>query len=428
MQPNRRGLGRRGARNHHDFITGTSPDRVYHEEQLPWLNEAEHLADRALAHVAPPERERGDYEESEPPAWSLANGRLEVATPWYRLVLSAATGGCIVSAEIHDQEVLAGPANDLVAYRDTGGLWRMGNEYRGGTFKEIARASDWPARLSATEREGRLEVMVECELAGRHVERRLWLRGDSPVVRMQIEGSAKRQRTVTCRFPMLSAASALTMDVPGGVLERPMHKLYTPTFWPARSFAHLVDEAGWGLAAFLGGPACVGLTREGVMEWVALRHAPLELAFGFLPMPAHPASGSEDEATTLEYAVWLTRAGSYRDNLVPHRVRRALRAALFPVGAPDLDTVANAKVLTDHDGVLVTALKPAHRGEGVIARLRSYLADGESIEVGLRSPVRPIRAAWLCDARERDLGALPVHEGVVKVPVDRAITSVRLGF
>lgn len=164
------------------------------------------------------------------------------------------------------------------------------------------------------------------------------------------------------------------------------------------------------------------------MEWVALRHAPIELAFGIVPMPAHPASGTEDEATTLDYAIWLTRSGDYKENLLPRRVRHALRAALFPPGAPDLDSIANAQVVSDHDDVLVTALKPAHRGEGVIARLRSYARDGAGTEVTLRSGVRTIRAAWLCDARERDLSTLPVDDGAVKVPVERAITSVRLAF
>ena len=188
--------------------------------------------------------------------------------------------------------------------------------------------------------------------------------------------------------------------------------------------AHAPDEA-YGLAAFLGGPACVALTEPGTMEWVALRHAPLELAFGFLPLPAHPASGTEDEAHTLEYAVWLTAFGDFRDNALPSAVRTALRAALFD-GAPDLDALANAMVKVDVPDVLVTALKPASRGEGVIARLRSYVQGGEIEHVRLFSEVRAIRAAYLCDARERDRAELPVSNGVVSVPIERAITSVRL--
>lgn len=410
--------------NHHDFITGTSPDRVFREEQLPWLREAEDRADAALARVIPEESEPPP--EPAPPEWRAKAGRVEVETPFYRLVVSEARGGCIVSARVDERELVAAPANDLVAHRDSGGLWRMGHEYRGGTFAERVRASDGPAKIVATETGGVLELRIESELDGAPVERRMWLRADSPIVRMQVEGLPRRQRTVTCRFPLRSSASSLVMDVPGGVVERPMSKLYAPTFWPARSFAHLTDASGFGLAAFLGGPACVALSRPGTMEWVALRHTPLELAYGFLPMPAHPASGSEDEASTLEYAVWLTRAGDFRDNRVPEAVRRALRAALWPPGARDLDALANAMVRAEPSSVLVTALKPASRGEGVIARLRSHAPAGARTTVRLRSDVRAIRAARLCDARERDLAELAVEDGVVTVPVERAITSVRL--
>lgn len=415
--------------NHHDFVTGTSPDRVYREEQLPWLREAEALADRVLANVRSERGASGSSPKGEPaapPEWRFASGRLDVATPHHRLVLEERAGGCIVGAWVRGRQLLRAPANDLVAHHDSGGLWRMGHEYRGGTFRELARVSERPAKITAVEIGGVLEVTIEAELDRRPVQRRLWLRADSPVIRMQVEGLPRRHRTVTCRFPLRSSADRITMNVPGGVVERPMSKLYAPTFWPARSFAHVRDPVGgYGLAAFLGGPACVALTEPGTMEWVALRHAPLELAFGFLPLPAHPASGTEDEAHTLEYAVWLTAFGDFRDNALPSAVRTALRAALFD-GAPDLDALANAMVKVDVPDVLVTALKPASRGEGVIARLRSYVQGGEIEHVRLFSEVRAIRAAYLCDARERDRAELPVSNGVVSVPIERAITSVRL--
>ena len=34
----------------------------------------------------------------------------------------------------------------------------MGHEFRGGVFKEAARASDWPARLQVRDCDGSLEV------------------------------------------------------------------------------------------------------------------------------------------------------------------------------------------------------------------------------------------------------------------------------
>jgi hypothetical protein len=73
--------------------------------------------------------------------------------------------------------------------------------------------------------------------------------------------------------------------------------------------------------------------------------------------------------------------------------------------------------------VLVGAVKPASRGPGVVVRLEKFARHAS--QVGLHA-ARPITAAWLCDARERDLRPLPVVAGCVEVPLALALTSVRL--
>lgn len=217
------------------------------------------------------------------------------------------------------------------------------------------------------------------------------------------------------------------MNVPGGIVYRPAHKLYRPTFWPARSFAHLHDRASdRGLATFMGGPAATALTDTGAVELLAFRNAPKEMAWRCLPVLAHPARGTDPHDNAFDYALWFTRHGDWRANHLPRRDRTALRAALFAPDAPDLDQVANAVVVADSDDVLVTTLKVASRGSGVIARLQCHGERGR--EVRLRCSQRPIRAAKLCDARERDLGDLIVEDGAVVVPVAGAICSVRLLF
>lgn len=412
--------------NHHDLVTGTSPERVYLREQLPWLQRAEALADAALARAAP--TLPASRPATPPPIeWSLRDGVLEVRTEHYALVMAEDAGGCIVRWHDGDADRLSGPANDLVAYEDSGGLWRMGHEYLGGRFRELARASEGPARIEVREAAGVLEVQVRSRLCGHELFRYTWLDGGSPIVRLHVDGAAAARRTITCRFPTTSSAHALAMNVPGGVVTRPLHKLYDPTFWPARSFAHLEDPAGFGLAVFLGGPACVGMTRPGVVEWVVLRHAPLEKAFGVLPLPAHPASGIGTAEDGVEYAVWITGPGDHRAHHLPREVRRSLRAGLGAPRSVDLDTIASEALVSDHLDVLVSAIKVASRGEGHVVRLRSY-RPGERLELRLRSPRRAIREARLCDARERDLAPLVVEDGAARVSVERAITSVRVIF
>ena len=411
--------------NHHDFITGTSPDRIWQEEQQPWLEQAEDMANHALARIRTIRPPAHDFPPSPPPLFSLDSGRLVVETDAYRIELSEQQGGAITSFRLSGsgEELLAGPANDLVSYRDSGGLWRMGHEFRGGFFVEHARASQQPARIKVHVRNDVLEVRIDSEFDERRFVRRLWMRKSAPVLRMRLEGSAQRGRTITCRFPTRLASPGLTMDVPGGIVERPAHKLYEPTFWPARSFVHLRDgKSDIGLAAFLGGPAAVASDGAGALEWIALRHAPRETAFHLLPLLAHPASGTDPREGQLDYAVWFTPQGDARSNRLPHHVRRALRAALFGPNEPDLDDLANSVMLVDRDDVQVIALKPAFQGNAVVVRLASFAPA--AVEVRLSCPSRPIRKATLCDARERELCDLEVRSDSVMVPMPYALASV----
>jgi hypothetical protein len=415
--------------NHHDFITGTSPDRIWQEEQLPLLERAELLADNALARIRAIRPPAAASPRMAPPRWRLDAGKLVVDAEAYHVELDERQGGAITSFRLggSTEELLVGPANDLVSYRDSGGLWRLGHEFLGGVFAERTRASRLPARISAEDLDGVLQVRVDSEFEGRPFVRWLWLRQGSPVLRMRLVGSARRRRTITCRFPTRIDAQELTMDVPGGIVLRPAHKLYRPTFWPARSFVHLRSRSGpVGLAAFLGGPAAVASDGAGALEWIALRHAPREMAFRVLPILSHPASGTDPHQGQFDYAVWFTTGGDARDNRLPHHVRRALRAAMFGPHEPDLDELANSVVVVDRDDVQVTALKPAFRGEGVVVRLASFAE--KTVDVTVSCPSRPFRTATLCDARERRLRDLEVRGGSVIVPMPYALASVLVSF
>jgi alpha-mannosidase len=170
----------------------------------------------------------------------------------------------------------------------------------------------------------------------------------------------------------------------------------------------------------------VAANGTGSLEWVAFRYAPRETAFGILPIPAHPAKGSDPHEGQLDYAVWFTERGDARHNRLPHHVRRALRAAMFEPSGPDLDRLANGVVVVDRSDVQVTALKPAYDGRGVIVRLSSFAAG--PVQVRVSCPTQAIAGARLCDARERDLEEVAVQWGAALVPVRRSITSVRVRF
>lgn len=414
--------------NHHDFITGTSPNRVWKREQKPWLEQAQIKADRVIklssrnsrrdipVAQAGPTGMSGLPAGGELPYWHLAHGRLEVETPDYFIELDEREGGGITRwfDPVTGENRLAGLGNDLALYEDSGGLWRMGHEYRGGVFRELDRASRRRASIQAKEREGALEAEVVCWLGKRQLTRRLWFRSDSPMVRMQVQGAAASHRTLTCRFLTPIQTHSLVMEVPGGVVTRPLVKNFNPTFWPAQDFVHFRDSAcGQGLALFPGGPASVSANHQGGIELIALRNAPKERAFGFLPLLAHPASGPDPGEHRFDYALRFTGEGDWREN----------KLHLFDLSGGDTPV---APVAADNDDVKIIAVKKSARAPGLIVRLINYGPVGQTVKLQYQG--RAIHRAFLCDAREREICELEIEEGRAIVPLTGAIGTIRLIF
>lgn len=414
--------------NHHDFITGTTPDRVWQAEQRPWLLQAEALTASALENLIkviptpPPVSPTVEI-----PQWKMVSGRLEISSKYYQLELSEDLGGCIVSFKTKPthQELLAGPANDLVLYQDWGGLWRLGHEFRGGRFKEILSSNHHPAKITVAEKAGKLEVRVDSLLEGNPMIRFLWMEKNSPFIRLRIIGAIPRRRTITCRFPTIFDAQNFVMDVPGGLVQRPRIKLYQPTFWPIQSFFHLQGQQSKnGLAVFLGGPMCASLGEQGTVEWIALRNAPKERAFRILPIPAHPAAAHHPEEHVFDYAIWFTSDGVCDANQFASQARSILGQNLLAPDLQQLESLTNSLIQVNHQDVFVIAMKKADRGGGYIVRLMCVAKPGFSIK--LHCTAQPIQAAYLCDARERDWTKLIIADGKVNLPITAAITSIRI--
>lgn len=74
--------------------------------------------------------------------------------------------------------------------------------------------------------------------------------------------------------------------------------------------------------------------------------------------------------------------------------------------------------------VRIIAFKNAHRGVGFILRLRAYQIPQSPVTIHL--PQRPIKAASLCDARERDLKSVKVKNGKITLSLTDTITTLRL--
>lgn len=416
--------------NHHDFITGTAPNRVYDKEQVPWVRDANLLASEALESalsVAPAANETVEPTSLSAPSWSLRGGVLTVESPHYNVELVEERGGCITSLTDSSSgtRVLSGCGNDLVLYRDSGGLWRMGCEFRGGKFTELGRASASPASLLAQEEDGALKVTVKSQLGPLWMTRLMWFTADHPLIWMRTLASLGDYRTLTCSFSTAFDPMVISMDVAGGVAERPLDKTYSPTFWSAQRFVHYRDRADrGGLALFSAVPATVSGRAGGRIEWVVARNARRERAFGFLPVVAFPANGADPSIQVTDYAVCATGPGDWRDNGLHLIAPQALTPPWRDPDAARIEALAGRAVVVDHPDVEVVAVKPAANGSGYVVRLFSWA--GGPVTARLDAGPGRIKEASLCDARERDLGPVDVEEGRAVVRVSGNITSVRL--
>lgn len=414
--------------NHHDFITGTSPDPTVLNEQIPWLESARELADGAIHRLDGRYKPEPQATGDRLPRWSRQGDRLTVETEHYRVELDGELGGAIRRAE-HPRtgaELLRGPANDLLSYRGSGGLWRMGNEFEGGAWKLHGRASVRPAEFEVTERPDGLHLTWESDLEGERVRRSAHLDAASPLIRFKVTGRAPRGRTITVSFPTSLQPERLVMDVPGGAAARPIRKLRAPTYWPFQHFLHLHDrQEGRGLAAFQRRPGAATFGAERGLELVALRNATQERAYRWFPVSGHPAGGYEIDRYTFEYALCLTEAGDWVDNAVPATAYALLYdgwAGLLPQAVRQ----RTAEILSlDRSDVWVTANKPASRGGGRVIRLYTHTAHDQPVTVQVKPPGL-LKGAYLCDARERDLLQLEARNGSVTLTMPGSIATLRL--
>ncbi len=413
--------------NHHDFITGTSPDSVVETEQIPWLEQAAETVARVTSQLAPaiPGPSAAPV-HAQVPTWRREDGLIHITTTFYDMTLDENAGGAIPELRLRDAPFpfLSGKSNDLVSYRDSGGLWRMGYEFWGGIWRESARASNQKVQLEVQESEEGIEIIGQCEVNGQPFRRMLWIRNDSPVIYCRVEGMAAEGHSVILRFETGIRPESLTMDTPGGIVVRPLKRVYDPTFWPLHHFVHVRDaNKGHGLAILHALPGAIACYPDGRIELVAMRNASKEKILGLIGIPGNPAAGHEREIHAFEFAFLCTPEGNWQDNQLHVLVREAASTPWHDAQRRALTRLADSIVVVEPSDAQVVAMKPASRGAGVIVRL---YAPTKPESVKIRVPLFQIREASLCDARERDLKSLAIQDGTIRLKMPGPIATIRL--
>ncbi len=422
--------------DHHDFITGTAPDRVYWKEQIPALIQAQEIVEKNILDELKifPKAAAGMAGPLPHLEWAQDGAVIKVENAFYRIEIDPDQGGCITRwyDKKQNREILSGPSNDLVLYQENGGLWRMGQELSGGKFQQIARAGDQKAEITVKEGQN-LVITVSSILEGREFKRSLYFQPDQPMVRMKVEGSVNKKRTATVVFRTLVRPGKFIQELPYGIIERPLNKLYQPTFWAVKNWVDLVDASGqFGVNLALTAPAAVHAGPDGILEAITLRWAPQEKVKGMPLILSFPAKGSDPDRHEFDYAFWPHNQDSWLKQGVFRQSRDLFlfNQTISSEGVPGqfryflLSLFDLFKI--DRSDVLVTAQKQAESHNGVIVRLFRYNPEPVTVHLGLTD--NKIQQAFLTDGLERELKPLLIKDGKVELEMPYSLATVLLVF
>lgn len=428
--------------NHHDFVTGTAPDRVARTEQAGWLASAIDETPWPNPGDGPnPKEDRGQGADLRPgadarpgPLSVRSDGHLVVvAAPWGTAVFDPRRGGALVSLTgPGGAELLEGPSLELRSYTDSGGLWRLGNELHGGRWSLSDRSTDHPATIQVDHDGGVAQVHVRTRLAGRSSLLQHTIRSGDPAIVTRSSVDVPNRRTVTLAVHQRAAPARVTMHQPGGVVERPLSRYYEPTYWPLHSFAvtRPVSSDRSALAVATASPTGLHVDAGGITEVVVARTAVKEVAFRVVPVMA-PAWGLSWESQDAVVA-WGWHDADTDADADADRSRSAVGVGRHLASVVDRSVGHGAPSRPVHVSDLdveIAAVKPADRGAGTIVRLRSWASPSvpRTVSVLLNEHLDvDLVAAWLTDSRERDLCTLDVAPRGLGVPIDGHLTTVRL--
>lgn len=413
--------------DHHDFVPGTSADDVLTGEQLPMLADLQKVGEKllwdtavemgkrlpgldgatqrmvALADFGWQTLDKTPVSGIQPPS-AVTGTHAEWTSKHVRVALDAVDGVWALSAlSIDGAELLADRSLVLVDREDHGGLWRLGHEMPGCTLSEL------PAPITAAD-QLKTQDGAAPGLTMVHPQRSLWLGLDADGVLIRLETHASKNVTRTLKLHL--KPGELTTSSPGGYQTRPLEQLYDPTFYPAVSWLKIGD-----VVILLKESTGVRMGKPGEVEIMAARNAQKEQC------DVMGGQGSDDGPHTLELRITTAKTPAEAELKAQEFNRPVVirGVELQPTGTPDLP--AAGSLLEVSGAGVVSALKPADRGEGMILRV---LQQPGPVKVKLLGPLAG-RTVTRVDLAEREIGDVQVVGDLIDFGQFKdAIVSVRL--
>ena len=372
--------------NHHDWVTGTAPERVYQKEQKPAIDAALAAANAARPTARPRAAAADAVFEARADGWHARAGgaALRVRQRDGRLALDAPPGV---------PDLLDG-SGDLLLFEDSGGGWRMGHELDGGALAPLGRASDHACQTETAD--GGRALVTRYHTPSGEITRTLRLSAERLLV--TVEGLLAPRHTADLLFHLPPLADRVTFGAPGGTHTHGHRHLHDPSYVSADQYAALPGDGGTAALLF-SGQAALTTDAGGAVRVIALRHARRERAGGDWLL-GFPSEVEETRSTRFDCALALDAAALADEggrNLAARWVPRPEVPGYRPLGEVVAEAVAVAPAwahvlafVPGPDGVLLRLLTEAPAEVAVRPRrpgwaVRRCRADGAP----LAEPARP---------------------------------------
>lgn len=314
-----------------------------------------------------------------------AQGNIILSNKYETVVLGKNAGYAITSIidSVTATQMISGPSNDIVYYKDTGDLWSIGSEpdsaivTGNGEFTKVYALSQTTSNFTTVTANGPLFAQIEIHTDGIY----------GPVVRTYTVYSTLNRIDITTTLSAptgTTVAAVFSTDIvngvdhiaiPYGIQQEPFQSMYTPSFWPGVEWVDLMDpSSNKGVAIFDLGTEMWAFDASGNITLGLVRN-PLLTGGSCLDKGL---CASDNDTHTMNYAI------------MPHASGAFFTPEGYAFSAP-----LTAVVTTKHTGVLpasyslaftsgnalITGVKLAKNNSGVVLRLFRLTPDPAQVTV-----------------------------------------------
>jgi hypothetical protein len=328
------------------------------------------------------------------PATGSAVTRVVLSNARVRAQLDAGAGGwALTSVAIDGSEALAAPSMTANDYQDDGGLWRLGNEMGPGCQLAPLAAPAGPTTVQVIESDG---IGARVAFTGGAFTLEASLAAGASALDLAVTTGAAQATTRTVSLALaVPAGATLGTSSPAGWQTRAPAHVFDPTFYPAVAWAQV---GGW--AVLLRQSTGVRMSTPGKLEIMAARDARNEQC------DVMGGTGSDPSAHRIEWRI--ARAGSAAEaERAAQSFDRPLELVFdAPSQAGATDLAAQTSLASIDGDAVISAIKPADRGAGVILRVLLMPGPGQ-VHLGAGLAGRQLGTVDLAERDTGDLGVAP---------------------